>query len=148
MQLFRWVMVVPAGVLSWYVALFAGVMAASALDHFCPADQMESGMCIAWWHRYAVDTIVIVFAAIAAFLVVLCATLAAPSHKLKVAWVAFSSGCVFALYAVSQTKAVAAFIAAVLSGLVAVFCVARNLGVSMLFKNSLKSDTSEPRNSD
>jgi hypothetical protein len=143
MKFLRWAMVAPASVLAWYVALVVGFMAASTLDYFCPADQMESGLCMAWWHVYAMDTLVVAFAAIAAFLVVLCATLVAPSHKLQVAWAAFGFGCAFAIYAVSQTSELVAFFAAVLSGLLSVFCVARFHGIGMLPNNAFKADVAK-----
>lgn len=123
-QLLRWIAVPLAVVVAWYAALFAGLLATSLLDYFCPPDLMVSGFCIAWWHSYAMDALMALFAAIAAFLIVLSAALVAPSHKLPVARVTYILGCVFAVYAVSQTSEFVAFFAAVLAGLVAVLYVA------------------------
>ena len=121
----RWIAAPLVGVLAWYIALVAGIAVASSLDHFCPPDLMVSGMCSAWWHSYAVDVSVVSFAGMAALLVVLSAALVAPSHKLQTAWVAYIVGCLFAVYAVLQTSAFGAFIAALLAGMIALLGVAR-----------------------
>jgi hypothetical protein len=114
--LLRWLLVPVAAAGIWYAALLSGLAAVSVLDMFCPAEQMISGMCAAPWHATAVELLVVIFAAAAAFAIVVVCALVAPAHRLSVAVIAFACGAVFAGYAASEGTMWAPFIAAAAGG--------------------------------
>ena len=123
--LLRWVAVIPAGLLGWYIAFLAGFALLSAATNLCPAESMVSGACIASWFRYAEALIFCMSAALAAFLVVVLPVFVAPRWKSAVAWVAFVAGLIVAVYFVVYTVALVAFVSAVVAGLLSVMGVVK-----------------------
>ena len=141
MKLLRWVAVPLACLLAWYATFIVGFIVAASVP--CPPDLIVSGACTAWWHDYVIDALVVSFSGIAGFLAVLSAALVAPLYKRRVAWLAFTSGCVVALYFVLQpggfrVVVVAAFFSAALSGLLAIWRTVNRLGSKMLSSNPLQ----------
>jgi hypothetical protein len=126
MAILRWLAVIPGAISGWFLALALGFVIVSVIDSYCPPDQVESGMCIAPWYSTAFDAAVCFSAALAAFLVVLFASVMAPAHQRAVSWVAYVSGAV-ATVAMTGTspnvRTLNAAICALLAGLLSVWLV-------------------------
>ena len=118
--LFRWIAVVPAGVLGWYIGFLAGLALLAGATSLCPTESLVSGACIAPWFRYAEAAIICVGVALAAFLVIVLPVIVAPRWRSAVAWVAFAAGLIIAVYFVAYTAAVLEFVSAVVAGLLSV----------------------------
>lgn len=118
----RWLLVVPAALLGWYIA-FAFVAALHSLaTHFCPLEALISGACVATWFPFAESLLSALFAGLAAGLVVLFPALVAPSHRPWIAWLAFICGLAVALYFALQLPVAPEFsVAAAVGLLVAIF---------------------------
>ena len=119
MKVIRWVLLLPSAYAAWWVALFLGIAYVSVLDWLCPPELMVSGLCTATWYEPAFNAAFVVGAGLAAGLIMLAVILMAPSHRRHVAILAFGSGSAFALYAAYETSLWGAFVAAFLTGLVA-----------------------------
>ena len=145
MKWVRWFAVVPSAILAWYVAFIFGLVLVSGVGRLCPPEEVVSGQCGAWWYPYGERAIILFSVGLSAFLVVVCATAVSPTHRVHVAWLAYVSGAVVAVYFVSQTSAVGEFIAAILAGLFGVFCVAKYLGAPLLPNNAFNTDTPKRR---
>ena len=83
--LLRWIAVIPAGILGWYIAFLAALALLTGARGLCPAESMVSGACIAPWFRYAEAAIICVSVALAASLVVLLPAFVAPRWRSAVA---------------------------------------------------------------
>ena len=139
MKWFRWFAVIPSSVIAWYAMAILGMSILFGIkDHLCPREELVSGQCMAWWYFYTKHILIYLFVALSAFIVVLCAAIVAPSHRMHVAWVAYFSGFLAAVYFVSQTSAVGEFVAALLAGLLGVFTVAKFLGSPVLPNKALQ----------
>ena len=123
--LLRWIAVVPAGVLGWYLALLTGLTLLSGATALCPADRMVSGACVAPLFPYVETAIIYVSVALAAFLVVELPVLTAPRWRSTVAWVAFVAGLMLATYFVVYTTMIVEFVIALIIGLLSVAGVVR-----------------------
>ena len=117
---FRWLMVIPAGVAAWYFALLIGLRLLGLVQSLCPPEKMISGFCQASWYPAAERATICFGAATSALLVVVAATLVAPSHRIAMSRVALGAGtCVATLLAV-QTDTYLALVSAVTAGAIAV----------------------------
>jgi hypothetical protein len=144
MKWFRWFAVIPSAILAWYAVFISGLSLVFALGSVCPSEDVVSGHhCGAWWYSYAEQAVIIFSVALSAFLVVVCATLVSPSHRIRTAWVSYFAGFLVAMYFVSQTSAIGEFFAATLAGLLGVFCVAKYLGRPMLPNSTPHPDARE-----
>lgn len=123
--LLRWIAVIPAGLLGWYIAFLAGFALLSGATNLCPAESMISGLCIAPWFHYAEAVIFCASTALAAFLVVTLPALVAPRRRSAVAWMAYVAGLMVAVYFVVYTAALLEFVSAVAGGLLGVMGVAK-----------------------
>ncbi len=112
----RWLGMVPACFVAWWLSLLLGFGLLEVANRFCPAEDFISGMCVAPWFRYVEDGIIAGCAAIAAAAIVLVAVMLAPSHRLPVASVVLGAGILVALYMGYATQAWGSFVAAVLAG--------------------------------
>jgi hypothetical protein len=112
----RWLLVPVAAAGIWYVALLSGLVAVGVLDALCPADEMVSGLCTAPWHATAVDVLIVAYAAVTAFGIVVVCGFLAPAHKLTVALIAFVCGALIAAFAASEGTMWPPFIAAAVGG--------------------------------
>jgi hypothetical protein len=104
-------LLLPAAVLAWYVALLAGLALHGFLDRLCPADQLVSGYCIAPWFRVAEQAAVCFGAGLAAVLILVACTVLAPAHRRQVSIAVYVLGAVVACrmgFAVQQFAALAA----------------------------------------
>ncbi len=100
----RWLCVIPASYLGYYLALVGGIAALVVAEIFCPAEAVVSEMCTADYMRPVENTLFIVFPGIAAILVVLLPTLMAPAKKVVVASLFFVVGSAAAIYMASALK--------------------------------------------
>ena len=121
----RWLLLPVACVAAWYVALFVGIVLLSVAQAFCPSNEMVSGMCIAPWYRPVETGIFCLSTALSALFVVTTAYFVAPTARVLVAWLAFGTGCIVALYFVLSTSAWPVFASAVAAGLVEVLLLSR-----------------------
>lgn len=116
----RWLAVIPAAVLGWYIALLTGIILLDGVTSLCPAEQMISDLCGASWFRYAELAVFCFSAALAAFLVITFAVLVAPSQRIVVAWSMFMTGSFAAGYMAWYTSVQEEFVAALVGGLLGV----------------------------
>ena len=121
----RWLLVIAAPILGWYIALVAGLLLLDFTESWCPPEEMISGMCTAAWFPLASNAVFCFSTALAAVLVVAGAVLAAPSRRRQVAWTAFALGSVVALALAAAAVAWAEFASAVLAGGLTAFLLAR-----------------------
>jgi hypothetical protein len=96
LEALRWLIVVPA----WYGAVIGGMVCGlllqGAVDAQCPASQLISGSCVAWWAPFAHAVALSVGTAAGAALAVLLPVAAAPRWRFPVAVIAFCLGAAFA----------------------------------------------------
>jgi len=112
----RWLLILPASVAAWYLALAAGIVLLAALNGLCPPDQLVSGACIAPWHRTASLAMMCFGAGLAATLILIVCTLLAPTHKPQVAVAAYVIGVAVACTMGIAATAYAAMASAIVVG--------------------------------
>jgi len=134
MSVVRWMPLPLVCIAAWIAALFAGIVAHSVAELFCPADQIVSGMCVAPWFETLEAWLVRFFSAFAAALISVSCYFTAPAARTVVARVVFPAGDVYALWIAVVSWAWAEFIAAGLGGIAAVLLLTR--GQNMLKKTS------------
>jgi hypothetical protein len=100
----RWLCVIPASYLGYYLALVGGMAALVLAESFCPAEAVVSETCTADYMRPVEKTLFIVFPGLSAILVVLLPTLMAPAKKVAVAGLFFVLGSAAAIYMGSLLK--------------------------------------------
>ena len=126
MRTLRWALVLPAAVGSWYATFAVGLMTHQWLEAvLCPPDQMSSGTCMsaivnAWMAR-----VVVFFVGVSAVAVVGVAAAVAPEEKKLIAWCAFGTGALVAIFCAVAADAYAEGAAAVLAGLATALFVSR-----------------------
>ena len=98
MYVIRWICVIPASYLGYYIALIGGLAALTFGESFCPPEAVISGMCTANYMRLVETFLFLVFPGIAAILVVLLPTLTAPTKKTAVAVIFYVLGASVAIY--------------------------------------------------
>jgi hypothetical protein len=91
-RVLRWLLVVPAALAGWWIALLIGMLMLAIGDSQCAAEDRLSNACIAAWYPPFERAVYVSCAALAAALVVLLPALAAPAHRRRVAWCAFAWG--------------------------------------------------------
>ncbi len=132
MQVLRWLLTVPAGILGLYLGFFAGILIHYGHVWACPNEHLVSGACMAPWSLFVKTTSVGLSAAIAAAGVVLLPTLLAPSHRWLVARIAFACGLLLALYLSLAVRWVMwiPVVCAILSGVGMLWLVRRHMDSS------------------
>ena len=93
----RWLLVIPAALVGWYLALVVGLLLLSLVESFCPSEAMVSGHCYAAWFQWSEEALFVLTTALAAWLVVLLPTLTCPTRKRTVASIAYVIGAVTAI---------------------------------------------------
>jgi hypothetical protein len=124
----RWLLVIPAAVLGWYAALIAGMLLLAFAESLCPPEDVVSGACMAPWFGTVSAVVFCIGTALAAVLVVLLPTLAAPRARLRVAWVAFALGLAVALAMAIAASAHAELASAVVAGALTTVVLSRRYG--------------------
>lgn len=129
MTVFRWIVLIPGAILSWYAALFLGLSALLALDRFCPPEYMVSGKCMTSYAVMAEAALITLFSGVSAIFVVLTSVLIAPTHKILVALVALVVGAIVATVMLISTgfEAWCEFLSAILMGSAASYFTVRRL---------------------
>lgn len=92
MKIFRWLLVIPVGVIGWYIGLFVAILVHTAGEYLCPVEEIVSGFCTAPWMAHVDDVALALGSILCGILAVLFPTLLAPSHRGAVAAVAYASG--------------------------------------------------------
>src|SRR3989442_8658829 len=115
-RLIRWILVPLSGVATWHAVLVLGILGVDVLDRLCPPDLVVSGMCTARWHAPAVEALILVCTGIVSLGVVLVPATVAPSHRLRVARLAFGFGATFATYFAISAGAWGPFAVAAVAG--------------------------------
>jgi hypothetical protein len=122
LRIFRWVLLIPAAVAAWFVALFLGIALLGVL-----ARQVVSGMCMAPWYDGASAVIVAFGAAMAAVFIMMACTAIAPTHKRVASVVTFACGVLVAAAMGIPSGEYAALVAAVVAGAVALWMLLRRI---------------------
>jgi fructose-specific phosphotransferase system IIC component len=137
-RVLRWLIIVPAAVAAWYLALALGLGMYGGVDALCPSNQRISGQCIAPWFNPTIDALIAIGAAVSAIFVVLTATFIAPSHKLYAAVASYIIGGVVAVAMGFESKVYAALLAALIAGALTLAIVLRKLAQAPLPNTSLE----------
>jgi hypothetical protein len=101
-NLVRWLATAPLAFLGYVVALLAVVLLTSLLSRLCPPDLLVSGLCTASWYSSVEVGAFALSTALGAALFVALPVLVAPSHRSRVAAVAFIAGAAYALWFLTQ----------------------------------------------
>jgi hypothetical protein len=123
----RWLLVLPLAVFAWVCVFVATLTLHSAIDTFCPPEYLVSGMCTWKWAFLIQDALVVAGASISAIVMILVATLTAPSHKARTAVFIYLGGLSVAIWMYLQTDAIGAFTGAACFGLLATWIAFRRL---------------------
>lgn len=102
MHIVRWLLTVPAAIAGWYIGVIAALLAHMTSEWLCPAEYVVSGMCFAPWSSFASNVYLALGSLVCGSLVVLLPTLVAPSHRGRVALLAYASGLACSAYWVAQ----------------------------------------------
>jgi hypothetical protein len=129
MRVLRWTLLPVVCIAAWFAALFAGIIAHSVAESFCPPDQMVSGMCVAPWFEPLDTWLIRFFSAFAAALIISSAYFVAPAARHLVAWIVFAAGAAYALWIALATSAWGEFVAAGIGGLAAVLLLTRGQNI-------------------
>lgn len=112
----KWLLVLPAALAGWAIALARGLGVHSRLERACPKTQMISGSCVTPWRPHAEKAVMCGGAGLAAALIVLFTTPAAPTDRRVVALFAFAVGCGVGLFMAVTVRAYAEFVTTVILG--------------------------------
>ena len=102
MNLLRWLLTVPLAYVGYVVTLLAVVLLTSLLRLLCPPELLVSGLCTASWYSSVEVGAFALSTALGAALFVALPTFVAPSHRPRVAGVAFVAGAAFAVWFLTQ----------------------------------------------
>ena len=139
MSWIRWLLIVPACILGWYLLFTIGMGLLGAVQFFCAEEDMINGRCLAPWYTDVKEAGIIFLAGMSAVTVVFAAYFVAPTRKTTTAIVAFLIGSAAATYVVITTDSWFEYAAAIVGGLMAAFSVySRGLQ-----SNSLQSNSAE-----
>jgi hypothetical protein len=126
-QLIRWVLILPAAIAAWYLALFIGVALYRGAEALCPASQVVSGQCFAPWFLYVSEGLIAFGAALAAALIMITCAWLAPTHKRQVSIATFALGAGVAIIMGLSAHAYAAIAAAIIAGAIILVVLLRRL---------------------
>ena len=121
----RWLLVIAAPLLGWYLALMAGVLLLSFVESLCPPEKMVSGICTASWFPFAEKAVFCSGSALAASLVVIGAFVPAPAWRREIAWSVFGLGSIVAVDMAWEGAAWAELVFALLAGALTSFFLTR-----------------------
>lgn len=97
-KIVRWVLLLPAILLTFYFWVATAVGSYLIAEQFCPEDLIISNVCYAPYMNQLKEGLLLLFPAIAAGCMVLVAAAVAPTRKTFAALATFILGSVFALY--------------------------------------------------
>ena len=127
-EVFRWIMVIPAAVIGWWLAIIIAIMLISIPDYFCPPELVISGFCAASWYGPVVSGIMIFGAALSAVLTLVFSVLTAPRKRGLVAKVVFVAGSIYATYFAFTISAWGEYAGAIVFGLLTLFLLTKKYG--------------------
>jgi len=91
----RWLLAPCTAVAGYLVSVFGSALIATWIKRlWCPPEQMVSGACIAPWYRTAELAGIAFAVGLGAALFVALPALVVPSHRSRVAWLAYAVGAV------------------------------------------------------
>jgi hypothetical protein len=125
MRTVRWILLPIVCIAAWFGAFFAGIVAHSVAEFFCPANQIVSGTCVAPWFETLNTWLIRFFSAFAAALIIASCYVTAPAARALVAWVVFGVGAVYALWIAIVSWAWGEFVAAGIGGTATVLLLTR-----------------------
>jgi hypothetical protein len=125
----RWLLILPAAIAAWYLALVVGIALLASLAWLCAPDKMVFERCTAPWYGAAADVLVCFGAGLAAVLILLVSTWLAPTQKPRVAVWTFTLGCLVAAFMGIGTGMYAALIAAIAIGALGLWAVLHRLNL-------------------
>jgi len=123
----RWILLIPLSVFAWACVFVATLTLHSAIDTFCPPEYLVSGMCTWKWTFLVQNVLIVAGASVSAIVIILVATLTAPSHKARTAVFVYLAGLSTAIWMYLETDALGAFIGASCFGLLATWIAFRRL---------------------
>jgi len=132
----RWLLILPAAIVAWFVALFTCIALHQGIEALCSLGQKERGGCYEPWFWVFSRVLPEFGAALAAALVLIACTLVAPARKRQVAIAAFAIGAVVAI--IMGWGHVAPIAAAIISGSIVLAFVLRRLASISLPNKSLE----------
>lgn len=112
----RWLLTVPMAIAGWLMAFAAGIHSLELVYYFCPADFQVSGSCQHPGAQLAEDFLLVAGAMASAVLVLVFATVTAPSYKPQVAAATFMLGLAVAAWTFLETGALGPFVGACVAG--------------------------------
>lgn len=127
-EIIRWVMVIPAAVIGWWLAISFGLLLTSVPGYFCPPELTESGVCMTPWYGPVMSGIMIFAAALSAVMTLLFAVLVAPNKRDLVAKAVFVAGSIYATYFAFSISAWAEYVGAIMFGLVTLLFLTKKYG--------------------
>jgi hypothetical protein len=127
-EVFRWIMVIPAAVIGWWLAIIIGLLLTNIPGYFCPPELVTSGHCMASWYGPVMSGIMILGAALSAVLTLWFAVLTAPRKRDLVAKVVFAAGSIYATYFAFSISAWAEYTGAIVFGLFTLFLLLKKYG--------------------
>jgi hypothetical protein len=120
----RWLILIPACIAAWYVALFAGILLHGVLFSYCPPSMVAYGtFCDAEWFPTAERILICSGAALSAVFVVTTASLVAPAHRIFVSRLACGVGAIVATIMAVKLGTYAELISAIAAGVLAAIAV-------------------------
>jgi hypothetical protein len=140
MRVVRWILLPIVCLAAWIAALFAGIVAHSVAEFFCPPDQMVSGVCVAPWFETLDAWLVRFFSAFAALVIASC-YFTAPAARTLVAWVVFAAGAIYVLWVAVVSWACSEFIAAGVGGVAAVLLLTRGQNILRRTSRAVRQNT-------
>ena len=124
-RVLRWICVVPATVVAWYLVFFTGLLILDIANAMCPKNLLDSGRCTAEWYSVVEDYLIAIFTGLSAAAVVIASTLVAPSCRQYIPVVAYFLGVCVAVWAFVETQAWIPFTCAIVVGGAAAFVLWR-----------------------
>jgi hypothetical protein len=127
-EVFRWIMVIPAAVIGWWLAIIIGLLLTNVPGYFCPPELMISELCMASWYGPVMSEIMIFAASLSAVMTLLFAVLIAPGKRDLVAKVVFVAGSIYATYFAFSISAWAEYAGAIIFGLFTLLLLMKKYG--------------------
>jgi len=127
-EVIRWIMVIPAAIIGWGLAIMVGLLLTNIPGYFCPPELEISGFCKATWYGPVMLGIMIFAAALSAVMTLLFAVLVAPRKRDLVAKVVFVAGSSYAIYLAFSISAWVEYLSAIIFGLFTLFLLIKKYG--------------------
>ena len=127
-EVIRWIMVIPAAIIGWLLAIMVGLLLTNIPGYFCPPELVTSGFCMATWYGPVMLGIMIFAAALSAVMTLMFAVLVAPRKRDLVAKVVFVVGSSYATYLAFSISAWVEYLSAIIFGLFTLLLLTKKYG--------------------